>query len=263
MFRIITILLKSFDKLDFFEGYKFNLLKDVINQAILLSKDKDIIVLPAGLFTVGYDISSEKSLEICNKISKQIKSSSKDILITFGIDSVSSKNQLAFAVSKDGLIACGRKFYPTKDEKSKIIVAKSPFEIELEKSRIISWNNKLIYLALCYDSFGLKDYKNPNIDIILNFIHGFNKIGEGHSGDVYFAKYGLAKSSLHWNCKTFASCCYFQRDIPKNWPTGVELKDKNIDLKNWTYDNNLIKPKDIIEKEFKNVDAMIKFYDIE
>ncbi len=68
-------------------------------------------------------------------------------------------DQLAIAVNKDEIVALGRKFFPTNYEKDKIQYAENAFSQELNYFRIFKVHEKQFYLAVCYDTFGIK-HKN-------------------------------------------------------------------------------------------------------
>ncbi len=81
---------------------------------------------------------------------------------------------------------------------------------------------------------------NPNVDIILNLVHGFNPIGEFGSGEVYFAKHSFAGASKQWGCPTFGAAVFERRDIPLNWPTGVLWNQGEKSTQKWKYTENAI-----------------------
>jgi hypothetical protein len=52
--------------------------------------------------------------------------------------------------------------------------------------RTFKVNEKTAFLAVCYDSFGIRhnQLKNPGVDIILNCVHSFSPTSEGGSRDL-------------------------------------------------------------------------------
>lgn len=67
-----------------------------------------------------------------------------------------------------------------------------------------------MFLAVCYDSFGIKHQKlrKRGVDLVFDLIHGFYPKGEGGSGEVYFAKHGLAGAAKQWNCPVFGAVVF-------------------------------------------------------
>jgi hypothetical protein len=119
--------------------------------------------------------------------------------------------------------------------------------------RIINVNGKKAFLAVCYDSFGIRHekFKNPKVQLIFNLVHAFWPRGEKGSGEVYFAKHGFAGSSKQWKCLVFGAAVFFNREIPQNWPTGVVWNQGNKSTKEWRYKDNPLCP----QKEFSIKDA--------
>ena len=143
-------------------------------------------------------------------------------------------------MNQEGIQAIGRKFHPTADEDGYIRKAKTYNELEMGYPRIFEVKGKSIFLAVCYDGFGIRHCNLPDlgIDVVLVLAHQFWKRGEGPSGDVDFARKGFAGASQHWNCPVFGTAVFFCRDIPENWPTGVLWTDQSQSVRHFKYHEN-------------------------
>jgi hypothetical protein len=228
-----------------------------------LKNEVDVLLLPAGYFQLN-DYSYENINVISNNLVQCLKAVSSDLIICVGIDCNYSENQLAVAVGKDGIRAFGRKFYPTEDEKETVKLADSYLDEELNYKRIFEVKGRKAYLAVCYDSFGIRKKKleNPGVDFVLNMIHRFVPKGEGGSGEVYFAKHGLAGASKQWNCPVFGAAMFKRREVPINWPTGVIWNQGDISTKFWKYSDNILEVHSEQKMEFETNTVNIKIYDI-
>lgn len=101
----------------------------------------------------------------------------RNVIVSVGIDGKSASDQIAIAISKNGFEAVGRKFFPTKEEKHHIKLARDYISKEGGYERIFELNGKRYYLAVCYDIFGIKklNIENPHVNAVLNLIHRFKK----------------------------------------------------------------------------------------
>lgn len=120
------------------------------------------------------------------------------------------------------MIALGRKFHPTDDEKDLIKPAQDHLVHEKGFPRTISIRGNIIYLAVCYDGFGIRhrNLENPGVDIVFDLVHGFSPKGEGNSGEVYFAKNGFAGASKQWGCPVFVAAVFLIGQYLKGGPQG-------------------------------------------
>lgn len=135
---------------------------------------------------------------------------------------------------------------------------------EIDKERIFQIGNKTFYIAICYDEFGIrkKNLKNPGVDAILNLVHGVNPIGEGASGEVYFAKHSFAGASKQWKCPTFGAAIFERRKISENWPIGVLWNQGEKSTQNLKYNENPMTPINEISFSGKDEKAVIRIYSI-
>jgi hypothetical protein len=217
-----------------------NLLLQLINS---LDNKADLLLLPAGFFKQENDIEHFEYL-FTNEIEDELNRYDSNMIVCLGFDGGSKSDQIGFAVSKNGIIGAGRKFYPTEGEDGFIRLAENYLSKEIGIERIFNIRNKKFYIAICYDGLGIRKKKlsNPGVDSILNLVHGFNPKGEGNSGDVYFAKHSFAGSSKQWGCPTFGAAVFEKRVISPNWPTGVLWDQGDKSTNNWKYDDNAISP---------------------
>lgn len=234
------------------------LLKEILIQ---VGEDADIILLPAGFY-----VDKRKPEHMYNKVVKFIRKIQNkeeiDVTVCLGIDGNNSKDQVGLAINKQSIISIGRKFYPTIGEVSNIYKANNYLSTENDFSRIFELNGKKLYIAICYDGFGIRklNLENPYIDGILNLVHGFYPQGYGGSGEVYFAKYSFAGSSRQWNCPSFGAAVFFNRDIPSNWPSGVLWNQGQKSIQEWKYVDNGINPKNQIEILSKGEKALVRIF---
>lgn len=212
-------------------------LEDIMRE----NSSSDVVLFPAGYFYFDKQ-REEEIIALCKDISIFLNSIDCNSVICVGIDCDEGVDQLAVAISRDGVQAMGRKFHPTGYEDGCIRQASSYNGIEMGFSRIFKVKDCKVYLAVCYDGFGIRqrDLTNPGVDMVLVLAHQFWKRGEGPSGDVDFARKGFAGASQHWNCPVFGTAVFFCRDIPNNWPTGVLWTDKSKSVRHFKYTENAL-----------------------
>ena len=237
---------------------RLSLLENVIMQA---GKYADVILFPAGFYKEKRKPNYLYS-EIEDSIKECLIREGLDITVCLGVDGRDGKDQIGLAINRQGIISIGRKFYPTDEEKNSIDVAKNYLSTENGYSRIFEIKGKKLYIAICYDGFGIRkqNLANPQVDGILNLVHGFYPNGCGGSGEVYFAKYSFAGSSKQWKCPTFGTTTFFDRNIPDKWPTGVFWNQKDKSVQEWKYKDNIINASQQIEVSSKKEKAVIRVY---
>jgi hypothetical protein len=217
---------------------RMELLEAVLNR---FCKIVDVTLFPAGFFRTDSSFNDIKDV-LVDPVCSVLKQCGSQSIVCLGVDARDSVDQIAMAITKDGTIALGKKFFPTKDEDGYIDLADDPHAGELSHPRTFTVKGKEAYLAMCYDSFGIRKnhVRKRNADLILNLVHGFYPHGEGNSGDVYFAKHGFAGSSKEWRCPTYAAAVFFDRKVPLNWPTGVLWNQGSASTQKWRYQYNAI-----------------------
>lgn len=280
---LATVLLESkdqFGKTD--NDSRKKALVKILNSIVKGTKSDGVILFPGGYFNSGKKRAATILGSTVNCLRKELQGINRNVIICLGIDGRMGKglpldfpkDQLALAVSKKGIIAIGRKFHPTEDEKGQIEVASTHQSLEEGKPRIFSLNGRKFFLAICYDIFGIKQKSLPNtgIDIILNTVHQFTprckcekdpcKCGGWASGDVYFARHGFAGASKQWRCPVFGSVAFFKRHIPQKWPSGVYWNRGNKETKKWKYGDNPVKVSQQFYHDILEGKALIRIYDL-
>jgi hypothetical protein len=199
-----------------------------------------IILFPGGYFHTGvYDVEPAIS-EIADRIRPVLKevfaSGSATIIVCIGIDGKVileegdsyryDANQVAIAVSKDGLVAFAKKFHPTDPVEKRILdlaadYCSKEFVGGTLYSRTFSIDGKTFYLAECNDIKGLKNYSKPaTVDCILNCVHGCYNRSDGPTCS-YFVRLNFAGASQCWRCPVFGAVVFFKRQIAEKWRTGM------------------------------------------
>lgn len=228
-----------------------------------------VIVFPAGMFYTNGEPPSSIYSKIEKEISSFLVSLGKNFIICFGIDgSVDAdgyaRDQIAVAVDHTGIIALGRKFYPQKKERGHVNLAKSYNIPEDGKSRIFNYGDYSFYLAVCYDSFGIKkqNIKNPGVTGLIELAHCFYPKGLGPSGEPYFARHGFAGASRQWECPVFGTGVFFNRTVPEGWPTGVMWNRGEISTRDWKYEMNPMRPEAVGSVSIPEGRAVVRAYTI-
>lgn len=156
-------------------------------------------------------------------------------------------HQVAIAVSKDGLIAYAKKFYPTDDIETQVVDLAgdylSPEQLGKNKyPRIFQIAGKSFYLAECNDIKGLKKYSKPeSVDCVLNCVHGCYNLEEGPTCS-YFVRLNFAGVSQHWKCPVFGAVVFFKRKIAEKWRTGILYRTWGRDPISCETDENALAP---------------------
>ena len=194
----------------------------LLQKIIDTSADTDILLLPAGYYE-SRKMTKWRIRKLEKDVTRILQQSKSSAIICVGVDYRNGDDQIAYAISTEGIIAAGRKFYPTKDERGVITQAPDFMAKENGMERTFQINGFTCYMGVCYDGFGIRhlDIKNPGVDIFLNLVHCFYKKGHGLSGDSDFARKGFAGASMHWQCPVFGAAVFFGREIPERFPTGV------------------------------------------
>ncbi len=275
---VATVLLQSNSRFGHTDNYnRERALGAILDEIDRKTKGDGVVLFAGGYFNSGKKRANTLFNTIIESVKKKLKEINKNIIICLGIDGEMGKDypkdQIAIGVSKNGILAIGRKFYPTKEEKKQIHLAQSPQALELGYPRIFSLNGKRFFLAVCYDIFGIKQKKlaNPRVDVVLNTIHQFTprcecegdicKCGAA-SGDVYFAKNGLAGASKQWSCSVFGSVVFFKRNIPHKWPSGVYWNKGSKSTQRWKYKDNPIEPKAIFGVNVEEGISSVRIYNL-
>lgn len=236
---------------------------ELLENVVKTKPTADIILFPAGLFEGG-EFEEFLITEISSMLHEYLKKVAPDTILCFGIDFDRGCDQLAIAVSSEEILAIGRKFYPTDYEKGNIVVSPHYNAKELNYDRTFSVKDTKFYLAVCYDGFGIrhKKVKNPEVNVVLDLVHGFYPKGTGLSGDVDFARKGFTGASLEWNCPVFGAAVFFERKVPPNFPTGVFWTNQGQSVKGFKYSDNELQAKETFLVGDKTEKAHCKLYHI-
>jgi hypothetical protein len=225
-----------------------------------------VILFPAGWFDTGADKPWRQYELMKDKIMASLSNIDRNIVVCLGMDGRTmnnyAKDQIAIAISKDDVIALGRKYYPIRDEEE-IDLATSYRSKERNKFRWFELAGRKYYLCVCYDSFGISHDKMPNfgIDIILNLVHGFYPKGERMSGYFYFTRDGFIRASKQWDCPIFGAAVFFNREIPLNWPSGAYWNQVK-DIKHWKFTMNPIKALYEFREKIKEGLALVRIFNL-
>ena len=242
-------------------------LLEIVEKVAAATDQDGIILFPGGYYSAGEGKADTLFDSVEKEISEALRRIKWDIVVCLGIDGrvrEYAKDQIAIAVDKESIRAIGRKFHYAPQEKGHVELASNHLAEESSYSRTFCFNGKQYFLAACYDSFGIRQklIPNPGVDVILDFIHGFHPKGQSGSGDVYFAKHGLAGASKQWKCAVFGSAVFFNRDISENWPSGVCWNQGNKSTQRWRYKDNPIKAAKSVSYSIPEGKALIRIYDV-
>lgn len=257
---ISTVLLEEFqERYGHTDNQKrLNLLLKILKETSSNTRGSGILLFPAGYFQTSHFKPSTKYQQWIKPIKRELnKIKNRRIVLVFGVDGRNAskgrlpifKDQIALAVDRKGIVAEGRKFYPTAGEKNTTVLAKDYLTKENGKPRMFILSGKTFYISTCYDLYGQKHFPNPGVNGVLNLIHQFTsrcqcetdicKCGSA-SGDVYWAKNGMAGASMKWKCPIYGSVVFYNRKIPERWPSGVMVGANIKNTKTWRYEDNLI-----------------------
>ena len=211
----------------------------LLRKIIDTNADTDILLLPAGYYESRK--MTKRRIRLLEKdVTKLLRQANSSAIVCIGADYRNGDDQLAYAISTEGIIAAGRKFHPTKEERGVITQATGFMEKESGMERTFQVKGLTCYMAVCYDGFGIRhmDIKNPGVDIFLDLVHHFFKKGQG-SGDVDFARKGFAGASMQWQIPVFGAVVFFGREVPARWPAGVMWSGAES-VKSFKYSDNEI-----------------------
>ena len=256
--KIATVIIESPEIKQPTNKERQSLLGDMI---VRLGKSADVILLPAGFFKERRKADNLYS-KVETFIIDMLGKADLDTMVCLGIDGRNGVDQIGLAINRNGIVSMARKFNPTDGERDYIDAAEDYLARENDCERIVEVKGKRLYLAICYDVYGInkRKLKNPKVDGILSLVHRFEPKGYGSSGDVYFAKCGFGGASKQWKCPVFGAVTFFQRTIPERWPSGVLWNQGDKKVSEWKYKENGIKPINEIEINSKYEKALIRFF---
>jgi len=220
-----------------------------------------IVLFPGGYFHSGTDGVTAYIPTVVDAIEPFLRdvqnTTSSSVVVCLGVDGRVllnegpeeryDANQVSIAISKDGLIAYGKKFYPTDDIEARVVDLAadyvSPEKIgNTQYSRIFSHAERSFYLAECNDIKGLRNYPKPDsVDGILNCVHGCYNRNDGPTCS-YFVRLNFGGASKDWRCPVFGAAVFFKRKIAEKWRTGMFYRMWDRDPIQCETDENSLTP---------------------
>jgi hypothetical protein len=204
-----------------------------------------LVILPGGWIDAG-EQKPEKLFGIIEQaVAKQLEGT--QMTVCLGIDGSLdtegfSADQIGLAINNQGILAVGRKFHPSPQERSHVNLCSDYTRGEAGYPRTFAFNGKTCFIAVCYDTYGIRQgsLANPGVDCVANLVHCFFPKGCGPSGEAYFAKHGFAGTSKQWGCPVFGTAVFYHRGMPERWPTGVLWDCGDSSTRDWRYERNAI-----------------------
>ena len=246
---------------------RMNVLSKVVESILGKSSGNGVILFPGGMFSTGENEAKTYYNEVEETVKNILSKTERNIVVCAGIDGSVDKegysnDQIGIAISKNGIDAIGRKFYPTAQEREHVKRAKNHLSEEDGKPRFFELNGIKYFMCVCYDIFGIRHKNLPklDVDVVLNLVHCFYPKGEGPSGEPYFARHGFGGASKQWDCPVFGAVVFFNREIPERWPTGVCWNQGDKSTQKWRYEDNPIKSKDEFKMNVGEDAVLVKIY---
>lgn len=179
------------------------------------------------------------------------------------------RNQVGIAVSRDGLVAFAKKFYPTNAIEQDLVDCATDYlsretALGQQWGRFFAISEKKFYLAVCNDIKGLPAEEKPDdVGYILNLVHGCYRRGDGPLG-TYFVRIGFGSASRSWKCPVFGTVVFFQRDITEKWRSGMYYRTWEKEPKNCSTDENSVMPECTLDPvPLSHGSARVEVYDLD
>lgn len=258
---VATVVLQSNGK--YSNSDRLDVLSRVIDHVVKNTEGNGVILFPGGWFSAGNQGAQTLYKWVEERVGRILGERDKNLIACMGIDgretSEWAKDQIGVAISRNGIIALGRKFHPAPSEKEYVDLAQDHLAREEGKTRVFELGGRKYFICACYDSFGIKhkELQNPDVDIILDLIHRFKP----KESEANFARHGLAGASNQWRCPVFAATVFF-KPIPPDWPSGVYWDKGNTHSPSCTYVSISIKPINETPLRITEGVASIRIYDI-
>jgi hypothetical protein len=224
---------------------RLSLLDDVLRDTLAQTEGSGVLTFPGGWLTAGQGLAKSLIDKATTHVQACLRDYRKrDVAVSLGVDGREGRDQLAVAIGASGVLALGRKFFPTAFEADWVDVAADWWAGEDGNARMFEIGGRRFFLCVCYDIFGLKKLKlkNPGADVVLGFVHSFHPKSEGNSGDVLYARHGFAGAAKAWRVPVFGAVKFHDRQIPAEWPSGVSWSLGAKSTMQWCYRNNPIAP---------------------
>lgn len=225
---------------------------------------KCVILFPGGWFHTGSAPADGIITSVTAPMQERLEAYSHDLVLAFGIDGLMTaegfdRDQLGLAVSRQGLLALGRKFYLSKEDKEgDVIKAESNFAREQGYNRVFTFNGRRFFIAVCYDARGiialrLENPESGKIDVILNMVHFFYQpltpeerkdpnVERRPSGVIYNVRNLVAGASRQWECPAFATATFVNRGITEKYRTGMYWRMGDASVTKCAIDDNSLRP---------------------
>lgn len=220
-----------------------------------------IVLYSGGYFHSGTDEVERSIASIIEQIQQVLQGiydeTSSSIVVCLGIDGKVlleegpahryDANQVSLAISKDGLIAYGKKFYATDDIEAQVVDLATDYLSpawlgNTQYHRTFTHGGRSFYLAECNDIKGLRNYPKPeSVNCILNCVHGCYNRDDGPTCS-YFVRLNFAGTSMAWKCPVFGSVVFFKREIAEKWRTGMLYRMWDRDPIQCDTDDNALAP---------------------
>lgn len=235
-----------------------------ITRAILGVTEGDLVVLFPGMwFNAGHDPASTLYPWIEESVRGILPEEPRRVVVCVGADGRESRDQIAVAVAREGIIALGRKFHPQENERGYVILAKDYRTLEEGKPRVFPLGDRQFFLCACYDSHaiaqGLVPKPHAGRFVVLTLVHLFLPKGEGLSGVRYYATYGFAGASRAWDCPVFGSAVFRRRKV-RDWPSGVVWVSGSKSTRDWSYAENGIQPANELRLEVPEGEVVVRLF---
>ncbi len=246
--RVVTVLFECRDH--YRARDRLDAIQEVIDAVSRSSRGATLLLFPAGWIKAPVGTSTARALDQIVRFTQgALRPARANVTVCVGVNGRrirgNAYDQLAVVVGATGVQAIARKFYAAPGEK--IDAPGRWSEGESGFSRTVQFGGKRLFVAVCYDVFAIRQLLLPRprgVDGVLNLVHGFGRAGTAGSGDVLFARHGLAAASCAWRrSPVFASASFFDRPIAPRWPSGVRWRGAATSTMTWTYGDNSLHPK--------------------
>jgi predicted amidohydrolase len=218
-----------------------------------------LLVLPAGFLDAGDRKPSGVCRQAATAVSRALVDAPEGSVVCLGVDGRGDCDQLGMAIGRGGVVAMARKFHPIGDERECLERAESAWALEGDKPRVFSFGALEFYIAVCYDSFGIRKERVRRLaDVVVNLVHGFSRPGKPGSGSFYYARDGMLGAARTWGCPAVAAAL-FDGGIHRNWPTAV-IWDGPRDPSRWRYADNPLRSAGILECRHGGETALLDVY---
>ncbi|NLX49974.1 MAG: hypothetical protein GXY82_08950 [Methanospirillum sp.] len=246
-----------------------------------------VLLFPGGWFHTGGSRADSIIPSVTARVMEQLATYPNDLVLAFGVDGLMTpkgfdRDQLGLAVGRQGLLALGRKFYLSKeDKKGDVLKTEDHLAREQGYDRVFIFNGRRFFIAVCYDARGIIALRleNPEpgkIDVVLNMVHFFyqpltreereDPNVEGRpSGVIYNVRNLVAGASKQWECPAFATATFVNRGITEKYRTGMYWRMGGESVTRCGIDDNSLRPLDMLgfRQPCPEGTAEVRVYDLD